>query len=49
MKSLSNSGGSPGIVMVPGTIALTRISGAKTFAKHRVSMMTPAFETQWGM
>src|SRR6201993_1964821 len=42
-NSCSHSGGSPGIVMVPGAIAFTRTSGASAFARHFVSITTPAF------
>src|SRR5208283_5388953 len=48
MKSASHSGGSPGIVIVPGAIAFTRTMGANSFARIRVIMTTPAFETEWG-
>src|SRR5271156_4889093 len=42
-KSASHSGGSPGMVIVPGAMAFTRTSGASDFASTRVSITTPAF------
>src|SRR5229473_8494863 len=49
MNSASHSGGSPGIVIVPGVMALTRTSGASAFASTFVSITTPAFETECAM
>src|SRR5258708_129810 len=49
MKSASHSGGSPGIVIVPGAMAFTRTSGASAFARTFVSITTPAFETECAM
>ena len=37
------------MVMVPGAMALTRISGASALASTRVSMPMPALDTLWGM
>src|SRR5258708_39884631 len=45
-NSSSHSGGSPGIVIVPGAIAFARTSGASAFAKHFVNITTPAFEIE---
>ncbi len=49
MKSASHSGGSPGIVIVPGAMAFTRTSGASAFASTFVSITTPAFEAECAM
>ncbi len=46
MKSSASSGASPGNEIVPGATAFTVISGASARAMHRVSMMTPALDTQ---
>src|SRR6266481_7205136 len=45
-NSCSHSGGSPGMVIVPGAIAFTRTSGASALARHFVSITTPAFDTE---
>ena len=46
MKSSASSGASSGKEIVPGAMAFTVISGASARARQRVSMITPAFETQ---
>src|SRR5215471_11337537 len=48
IKSDCHSGGSPGMVIVPGAMALTRTLGASSLARTRVRRMTPALEMEWG-